>query len=78
MATPRKNSTSPDRYFDDHEYRDFEPPRQPEEEKEDIQELHKRTMNQHTEVPIINTPQKDASGCSGFFFWKNVNKTRFP
>ena len=52
------NSASPDRDFDDNEYRNFEPPRQPEEEQEDIQELHERTMNRHcTEDPIPNTTQ---------------------
>ena len=40
----------------------FKSPCLPEVEQEDIQELHKRTMNRHTEEPIINTPRKDASG----------------
>ena len=57
MVIPRMNSASPDRDFDVHDYRDFEPPRQPEEEQEDIQELHERTMNRHTEHPITNTTQ---------------------
>ena len=64
MVITRKKSASPGRDLNDHEYRDFEPPRQPEEEQEDIEGLHERTKNRHTEDPITNTPQKDACRCN--------------
>ena len=54
MVITRKNSTLIDRDLDDHEYRVFEPSRQPDEEQEDIQELHERTMNRHAQDPITN------------------------
>ena len=71
LVIPGKNPASHDRDFDDNEYRNFELPRQPLEEQEDIQELRKRTMNHHTEDPIIKTPRKDASGCNGCFSLKH-------
>ena len=64
MVITRKKSASPDRDFDDHEYRDFEPPRQPEDEQKVIEGLYERTMNRHTEDPITNTLQKDACRCN--------------
>ena len=65
MVITLKKSASPGRYFDDHEYRDFDPPGQPEEEQEDIEVLGERTMDRHTEDPITNTPQKDGCGSNG-------------